>query len=206
VEIQEGETAPFAFRCFKSGGVRLYNGLSSAVLSDKRNLALLSEAETSPVWSAEERELIRKYVPWTRAVCPRYTSWRGQRVFLPDFLTTNRRFLVLKPARGTAGGTDVRVGRFTSEAEWTAAVRRALAERWWIAQEEAESLPFLYQYGEEGAAPHDVIWNLFVFGRHYGGCGVRVLPKGGDGVVNAGRGATTGLVFEIADEGGLPEV
>lgn len=204
VEVEEGETARHAFRCFKAGGIRLYNGLSSAVLSDKRNLALLSallsendsENGEPAAFSPEEREAIRRFVPWTRAVCPRYVRYRGERVFLPDFLAARRRSLVLKPARGTAGGEGVVMGPRATEAEWAAAVRRALAERWWIAQEHVEPVPRL-ALAEQGPELHDVVWGLFVFGSRFAGATARMLPRRVGGVVNAARGARESPVFIV---------
>ena len=47
------------------------------------------------------------------------------------------------------------------------------------------------------AAPHDVIWGLFVFGDHYGGGFTRLIPRGVTGVINAARGALEGVLFEV---------
>ena len=43
VELHEEGTAAQALRCFKAGSLKLFNAPVRAVLTDKRNLALLSE-------------------------------------------------------------------------------------------------------------------------------------------------------------------
>lgn len=199
IELGEAATGSQAVRCLKAGTVSLYNGLAPRVLNDKRNLALLSELEEDGPFTPEEAELVRASVPWTRRVAPRYTHYRGERVYLPDFLLGQRRRLVLKPALGSQGD-DVTVGPFTPQAEWAGVVRRALDERVWIAQEHVESKPYLYQHGEHGCVPHDLVWGLFVFGRRFGGTYLRMLPRGSSGVINAYRGAMEGVVFEVDEE------
>jgi hypothetical protein len=185
------------FRSFKAGKVSLYNGPIGPLLSDKRNLALLSQYEDSDAFSAEEREIIRNHIPWSRELTIEQTSFRGEVRRLEDILLTHREDLVLKPAAGYQG-KDVRVGRFTSPEEWEATVREALGTKGWLVQEHVESRPYLYQLGEQGSAVHDVIWGLFCFGNLYGGAFLRMLPKGsGDGVINSARGATEGILLEV---------
>jgi hypothetical protein len=83
-------------------------------------------------FSAEERQVFRRHVLWTRILSERMTT-------LPDGTTgdlvahtrEDRELLVLKPNR-SYGGEGVVIGPSLSQEEWDAAIDRALAdkERW----------------------------------------------------------------------------
>jgi hypothetical protein len=185
------------YRSFKAGKVLLFNGPITAVLSNKLNIALLSESQESSAFSPEERDVIRKHVPWTRQVTAERVRFRGEEAFLPDLLISERDRLVLKEGRNF-GGKGVHLGRFTSAARWEEVSRRALETGGWVVQELLESLPYLYQCGEVGCAPHNVIWGPFVFGSLYGGVILRMQPQAAaSGAVNASLAATEGIVLEV---------
>src|SRR5215831_10170380 len=98
-----------------------------AVLTDERNDAL---------FSFDERELIRRHVPWTRVVSDVRTSHYGSAVELLDFIRRQRTNLVLKPS-DEYGGSGVTLGWETGASEWDAVIERAIgqAEGCWIVQE-----------------------------------------------------------------------
>lgn len=190
-------TSRALYRTFKAGGVRLYTGPITLILGDKRNLALLSKHRDSDLFDDDERELIAETIPWTRLVGPGRTVFRGDSVPIPELLRDARRDLVLKAGQ-SFGGKDVVVGRHADEETWRAAVSHALAEGGWVVQEYLEPLPYLFQHGEEGCAPHDVVWGAFLYGDRYGGTYLRLAPRG-SGVINVSRGATVGLTFVVGD-------
>ena len=191
------ELAPAGiYRCFKAGKVLLFNGPTSTILSDKRNIALLSQSQGSGAFSPTERDVIRNHIPWTRLVSAERVEFHGEEVFLPDLLTAERDRLVLKEGRNY-GGKGVYLGRFTPAARWEEVVRTALKSGGWVVQERLDSTSYLYQCGEEGCAPHDVIWGPFVFGNTYGGVILRMQPKAAGGAVNLSLAATEGIVLEV---------
>jgi hypothetical protein len=98
-----------------------------AVLTDERNDGLFSFGE---------RELIRKHVPWTRVVADVRTAHDGQSIELLKFLRSARENLVLKPS-DEYGGTGVKLGWESSEADWDATIATAVAaiQGCWIVQE-----------------------------------------------------------------------
>jgi len=103
-----------------------------AVLTDERNGALFSH---------QERELIRRHIPWTRVVEDAGTAHYGKHVDLLAFIRANRENLVLKP-NDEYGGTGVTLGWETSEHDWDEAIERAVSatrpgekSRAWIVQE-----------------------------------------------------------------------
>jgi len=191
------------FRCFKAGTINLYNGPAATIQSDKRNIALLSESQESDVWNAEERALIRSHVPWVRRLVPGETRYRGEVAALEDVVLSQRANMVIKKAV-SLGGAHVILGRFTSPEEWAAAVRQAQAGGDWVVQEHVESLPYLFQHGESGCCPHDVVWGPFVFGTTYGGAILRVQPKALQGIVNLTRGAKEAILLEVDDASARP--
>jgi hypothetical protein len=123
--------------------------------------------------------------------------FRGEEVSLPDLLASSERSrLVLKEGRNY-GGKGVFLGQVTPEARWEEVVRTALETGGWIVQERLESLSYLYQCGEYGCAPHDVIWGPFVCGDTYAGVCLRMQPKRVGGAVNLSLEATQGVVLEV---------
>jgi hypothetical protein len=88
-----------------------------AVLTDERNGALFSH---------QERELIRRHIPWTRVVADTGTAHCGEHIDLLDFMRKNRSNLVLKPS-DEYGGSGVTLGWETSEHDWDQAIGRAIS-------------------------------------------------------------------------------
>ena len=115
-----------------------------AVLTDERNDALFSFGE---------REMIRQHVPWTRVVADVRTSHYGTPVELLAFLRSERENLVLKPS-DEYGGTGVKLGWESSEADWDAAIENAVggSRGFWIVQERIpvrrEVFPWIQSNGE----------------------------------------------------------
>ncbi|HEX4953897.1 MAG TPA: hypothetical protein VF017_10950 [Thermoanaerobaculia bacterium] len=184
------------FRHFKSGRMKIFNGPCALILADKRNLALLSELERSPLLSAEERAAISRWIPWSRPIKAGYSHRDGERLYLPEYISANRESLVMKPAR-SGKGANVHLGRSTSPDLWTQVLREALAARDWIVQDYHQSLPYLCQMGDRGCAVHDLVWGIFVFGSRYGGGFLRVMPRDLHVPINSARGALEAILFEV---------
>lgn len=197
IELYRGDVSPEIMRAFRSGNIRLMNGPVSKLLANKLNLALLSdhEAVNDDVFTEEEKEVINRYVPWTRKISPGCTTYGGKKIDLVDFILSHREALVIKPASGY-GGKGVYLGRKAPEEHWEKLVKTAVHEKKWVVQELMESSPGVYQAGERGYDVHDMSWGFFVFGRRYAGVWVRVLPrKDNKGVINCHQGATVSVVF-----------
>lgn len=196
VDYQQPKPHTTLFRSFKAGHVHYYNGPAGQVLRDKRTLALLSEHVATGRYDAAERKVIESHVPWTRVARPGITDFHGDRVDLLSFVLSNREQLVIKPATGI-GGMSVSIGSSLPAEAWNEVVRQAFSGGGWLVQERQESVPYWYQHDGFGACAHDLIWGLFAFGPRYGGGFLRMMPRGGDGVINASRGATEGFLLEI---------
>ena len=115
-----------------------------AVLTDERYAALFSE---------EEHAMIRRHVPWTALVEERRVTVDGQSVDLAPYLRAHRDQFVIKP-NDEYGGTGVTLGWETSEADWDAAIARAIAERdrGWVAQRRITVRRELFPVCDSGSA------------------------------------------------------
>jgi hypothetical protein len=196
VEVSEGLVPLHIMHCHIQGALNIHNGPLTHVLCNKLNMALISTYQDAEVFSKEERELIRRHVPWTRRVANEQTDCEGAEVDIPEFVSRNRDCLVLKKAIGSSGNFVV-AGPSKTQAEWDQALRLALEEDDWIVQKFVTCPPVLYQHGASGCCPHNVIWGLFAFGEEYSGAFLRVLPQETGKVVNRQRGSIDGVVLEV---------
>jgi len=114
----------------------------TAELDQKSCWEILTNAEfTQRYFSADERQVFRRHVLWTRILSDRRVLLpEGQTGDLLTYVRQERESLVLKPNR-SYGGEGVVIGPSLTQAEWEAAVDRALADKErWVAQQLA-SIP-----------------------------------------------------------------
>lgn len=197
-----GVTPPRIMKAFKAGNILIMNGPITNLMSAKSNLALLSEhADTDTgVFSPEEKNIIRKYVPWTRKITGGETVYRDERIQLEDFVLSHKDALVIKPSLGL-GGDGVYIGKSTPRDQWEERVKNAVLKKNWVVQEAVASGSALYQHGETGCAVYDMVWGFFIFGVHYVGTFLRViLKKDAPRIVNTHQGAQVSVVFEMKEE------
>ena len=189
VEMLNGGTEIKYMEAVKKGNLVLCNGPVTRIMSNKLNLALLSEYQDSEIFNLEERELIKKHIPWTRKII------HVDR----EFLLAQRERLVLKSAEGL-GGHDVFPGWRMAAEEWQQKIEKAREEKRWVVQEYVPSSQYLYQYGKSGCTEHHAVWGLFVLGSRYAGGFVRVMPaKNNTGVINTAQGAEESIIIEVEE-------
>jgi hypothetical protein len=94
---------------------------------------LLTDPEvTAKYFTAEERQIFRRHVLWTRVLGDRETVLPdGEKGDLLEFVRTQHELLVLKPNR-SYGGDRVVIGHLIDNAEWNRETEAALAgaEQW----------------------------------------------------------------------------
>jgi hypothetical protein len=184
-------------RAYTAGNLRILNGPMTGLLLNKLNLALLSEHEESDVFSSEEKETIKKYIPWTRKIIPGENVFKREKIIMENFLISNKDQLVIKPSIGL-GGQRVYIGQDTFRKQWEDLVNTALRQKNFLVQELVEAPRGLYQLGEDGCAHHDTVWGVWILGSRYGASFVRALPGGNARrVVNGAQGAEISAVFEV---------
>ncbi len=132
-------------------------------------------------FSPEERQVIRRHVPWTRIVSDRRsTDPTGERIELLEYLRRERETLVLKPNR-SYGGEGVTVGPSVDSSEWDSVVAAALADPdRWVAQQLAtlpvQEFPVLGEDGRIHVEPYYVVMG-FVPSRYGVGLVARASQK-----------------------------
>ncbi len=127
------EVEPF-LRAYRENLALFANSLRCHLSEDKAFLAILTDEAFAHLFSAEERAMIARVVPWTRRMEERHTEKDGARVDLVPYVLAHRESLVLKPAHGY-GGASVFVGDHTTAAEWEGAVKQGLGGEAWVVQE-----------------------------------------------------------------------
>jgi uncharacterized circularly permuted ATP-grasp superfamily protein len=113
--------------------VCMVNPVRCKLLHKKTSLAVLSDERNQRLFDAVERKAIEAYIPWTRRVEERHTTFHGAKVDLIPFLLESRESLVLKPS-DDYGGAGIVLGWEVDDRTWEAAVRKAIDSPY-IAQE-----------------------------------------------------------------------
>ena len=94
---------------------------------------------TNKYFSADERQVFRRHVLWTRVIADRRTTLAdGESVQLLEHIRKEHDLLVLKPNR-SYGGDRVVIGPAVSQSEWDAALQEAVTaaesgEEQWVVQ------------------------------------------------------------------------
>jgi hypothetical protein len=136
-------------RAYREGKVCVVNSFRSELAHKRALFDLLTDEKLTADFPAAERKAIRQYIPWTRLVGQRKTTYRDQEVDLLEFIRTNREKFVLKP-NDDAGDEHPVLGWEVDQAGWEKAIKRALRTPY-VAQERVEParapFPVLY-YGQ----------------------------------------------------------
>jgi hypothetical protein len=195
-ELYNGFVSPDVLQTFKDKAVILMNGPITFLLSSKLNLAILSDDKNAPHFSKEEQAIIQQFIPWTRRTKPGETQFLGETIQLESFVSHNRERFVLKPSL-QYGGEGVTVGIKVNQTQWQEMVKQAFQDGSWVVQEYIPSSSGWYQAGDNDSIDHDMVWGVFVFGSHYTGTWLRVMPNHlNKGVINCHQGASVSIIFE----------
>jgi hypothetical protein len=150
-------------------------------------------------FSAEERQVFRRHILWTRVLSERQTSLpEGGSGDVVRYAREEREALVLKPNRAY-GGEGVVIGPSLSQEDWDAAIDRALADKErWVVQGLASIPVYLFPvlgpngklheepfYTVMGFAPSK--YGLAILGRASQKQVVNVAQRGGMCAVMVGR-------------------
>ena len=140
---------------YERRAVCVANSLRCKIPHKKAFFAVLTDERHANVFSADEREVIRRHVPWTIVVEDRRVTRDGESIDLLPHLRRHRDRFVIKP-NDEYGGTGVTLGWETTDAEWDAAIARALAERdrGWVAQEQIKVRREVFPICESGRGSH----------------------------------------------------
>lgn len=125
---------PALLDAYRAGAVCMVNSFRSKLIHKKALFAVLTDQRRAALFSSAEQDAIRKHVPWTRLVRAEKSDHLGKEIDLLEYLRTNRDKLVLKP-NDDYGGHGITIGWNADETEWEQALRAALANGDYLAQE-----------------------------------------------------------------------
>jgi hypothetical protein len=142
---------PALLDAYRAGAVCMVNSFRSKLIHKKALFAVLTDRRRANLFSPEEHEAIRKHVPWTRLVRAEKTDYFGKEIDLIEYLKVNQQTLVLKP-NDDYGGHGITIGWSTDQSGWEDALRDALANGDYLAQERVptarETFPALTDDGK----------------------------------------------------------
>jgi hypothetical protein len=165
---------------------------TSLILENKRNMVLLSDPKFSHFFSAGERVVLDRCIPWTRSVTQD----------IAEQVSRNHTNYVLKACEGEEGEKVV-IGKDVSRQDFVKRLREAVAEENWIVQEFETGLQFenLFLNGDSVLRLKvPFIARMFIMDGELSGfhCGTSVFdPRTGSFGQSAGRGETGGGVTAI---------
>ena len=125
---------PALLDAYRAGAVCMVNSFRSKLIHKKALFAVLTDQRRAALFSSEEQDSIRRHVPWTRLVRAEKTDYLGKEIDLLEYIKANRDKLVLKP-NDDYGGHGITIGWNTDEIRWEEALRSALVNGDYLAQE-----------------------------------------------------------------------
>jgi uncharacterized circularly permuted ATP-grasp superfamily protein len=114
----------------------MVNSFRAKLLHKKSIFSLLTDDRLQDRFSADERDAIGRYVPWTRLLHAGESTYAGEPINLIDFTRKNQERLLLKP-NDEYGGKGIIIGWETSADEWERGVQEALQSPF-VVQERVE--------------------------------------------------------------------
>ena len=183
-------------RAYIAGDVCLVNSFRCKLVHKKAAFGLLTDDAHASWFTAREREVIRRTVPWTRRVAQLQTYHRGVKVDLIEHIRTHRSQFVLKP-NDEYGGRGITFGESSTLSEWESAISEALCSDY-VVQEKIELRKEVFPIFDENQwalQPMYVDTNPFLFAGRVEGALVRLANSP---VVNvtSGGGETGFLVID----------
>jgi uncharacterized circularly permuted ATP-grasp superfamily protein len=123
-------------KAYASGAVCMANAFTCKIPHKKAFFAVLTDDRNAQLFSAAERVLIRRHIPWTRLLNDTKTTRDGESFGLLDYVRRRRENFVLKP-NDEYGGAGVVLGWETDERQWDNSLSQALndSNAAWVVQE-----------------------------------------------------------------------
>jgi hypothetical protein len=182
-------------RVAEKGNVGLLSRMDAELYGSKALLALLSDDANRFAFSAEEKELIDRLLPWTRMLRGGPSTADGVEADLMDYAQASQDTLVLKPTL-MHGGIGVVPGWTVSPQRWQECLR-ACAGGPYVLQQRVrpvtESFPVA---GKPGTVEQLVLnWGVFLAGGMYAGTLIRGTVDPEVGVLSRATGARVGCCF-----------
>jgi uncharacterized circularly permuted ATP-grasp superfamily protein len=125
---------PALLNAYRAGAICMVNSFRSKLIHKKALFAVLTDQRYASLFSSAELAAIRAHVPWTRIVRDEQSDYEDAPINLLEFVRHNSRRLVLKP-NDDYGGHGITIGWNVDQADWDAAIEKALADGDYLVQE-----------------------------------------------------------------------
>jgi hypothetical protein len=182
-------------RATEQGRVGLLSRMDAELYGNKGMDALLSDDAHRSAFTAEESELIDRFVPWARMLRDGPATADGEDVDLMAYARAHQPALVLKPTL-MHGGIGIVPGWTVSPEEWQECLRTCHGGPYVLQRRVrpvTESFPVA---GKPGLTePLSLNWGVFLINGRYGGTIVRGSSDPDVGVVSMATGARIGCCF-----------
>mgnify|MGYP000847459948 FL=1 len=203
--VQEFLDAPYyghtdaALKAYEDGNICFVNPFCSRVGGLKSVLAIMHDDRFSYLFTEEEMEVIKKYIPFTRLVRDLETDYHGEKVNILDLIKNNKEKLVLKPNSGY-GGHGVMVGPAVTDDEWKDTLKTAMEPgNTYVVQEmvpiPADEFPVVDEGKFMGFQPKNVNINFWAYDGEFGGAYVRAAAGA---IINVHQGGGMVPVFYVS--------
>lgn len=114
-------------RAVRANAVCMVNPFACKILHKKASLAVLTDERNEHLFNTDDLLAIANYIPWTRVLQERKTTYNGETIDLMPFLAQNKDEFVLKP-NDEYGGKGVVLGWTVSQSEWEQLLQERLQE------------------------------------------------------------------------------
>jgi len=165
----------------------------------KSVLAIMHDDRFAYLFTEEELEVIKKYIPFTRLVRDLETDYHGEKVNILDLIKNNKEKLVLKPNSGY-GGHGVMVGPAVTDDEWKDTLKTAMEPgNTYVVQEmvpiPADEFPVVDEGKFMGFQAKNVNINFWAYDGEFGGAYVRAAAGA---IINVHQGGGMVPVFYVS--------
>jgi hypothetical protein len=114
-------------RAFRDHNVCLVGSFRSDVAFSKKAFGLLHMPELAHFFSADERRVVERHIPWTQPFEDIECEYLGHNIGMPDVARQNKDAFVLKPSN-LYEGQGVWLGSYKEQDEWEKLIEAALKE------------------------------------------------------------------------------
>jgi len=173
------ELAEPVFRAHERGDVLLWHTLQSNLFGEKGCMALLSDPRYAAGFTAEERQVIDRALPWTRSF--QAAADLAAPGVLDDLLD-RRDTLILKP-NNLYGGHGVVAGWEVGADDWRTALAEGAEAGCVVQQRVVPRTEFMVDPATGEEQPWQTLWGVFYQPDGYAGAQARVVPADSTGVI-----------------------
>jgi hypothetical protein len=135
-------------QAYRDRAVCVVNSFRSELAHKKAMFGLLTDESLTAKFPVAERKAIRDHVPWTRLVAAVKTTYNGENIDLPEFITQNRERLTLKP-NDDYSDQHTYFGWEMDEAGWERALKQAMRSPY-VVQERVDPVRSVFPLASYG--------------------------------------------------------